>query len=124
MPHQNWAEPFNDDATRACDRHQCSLSEALRQFEAAKAKAAKEQRADYIAARDWFDSLKNTPDDPSYQEAKDAYEQSKAPASLSQARKVLAEAIRKADEELKVTLGEGGAEAPGDRQRRGCEQVR
>jgi hypothetical protein len=107
--HEGWAEPFQDDATVARSKHQTALGEAHRQFAAAREKAKSEQRADYVAARDAFDALKPTPDDPAYAETRDAYERSKVPASLSAARRALAEAIEAADLQLKLDLVRAGA---------------
>jgi hypothetical protein len=104
----NWAEPFQDDATRARDRHQTALVEAHATFKHAVAKAERERNADYIAARDAFDAVKSDPDTEGYKETRDAFDRAKAPASLSQARRALAKAIEAADLQLKLDLVTAG----------------
>jgi hypothetical protein len=108
MHAENWAEPFRDDATVARSKHQTAICKAHRLFEVARAKAKSEQRADYLAARDAWDAVKSDPDTEGYKETLDAYERSKAPASLSAARKQLAEAIDAADLQLKIDLVAAG----------------
>jgi hypothetical protein len=102
------AEPFNDDATRARDRHQTAIVEAHATFKQAVAKTQRQRNADYIAARDAFDAVKSHPDTEGYKETLAAYEQSKAPVSLSHARRAMAKAIEAADLQLKLDLVRAG----------------
>ena len=105
---QNWAAPFNEDVTAAKGRHQQAIAEAHDAFKQACAAAQEQRNADYRAARDWFDSLKSAPQDPAYNEARNAFQRSKSPASLAAARKALAEAIHKADDDYKAALVRAG----------------
>jgi hypothetical protein len=110
MHAQNWKAPFDEEVTRARDKHQHALSEAHRQFAAAKEKAKSDQRADYLAARDAFDALKPTPDAEGYETARQAFQGAKLPADHTQARAELDRAIRAADEAYHAEVARLGAE--------------
>ena len=48
--------------------------------------------------------MKSFPDTEGYKETRKAFDRAKEPTSLSQARKALADAVRRADEQYKIYL--------------------
>jgi hypothetical protein len=109
MHAHNWATPFNEARAAAEGRRQQAICEAHGAFQEAKAEAEDRRNLDYAAARDAFDALKPFPRDPAYAETRDAFQRSKAPASLTCARKALAQAIERADLQFKADLVAAGA---------------
>jgi hypothetical protein len=104
MHAHNWATPFNEARAEAEGRRQSAIADADDAFRAAKAEAERLRNADYLAARDAWDALKSYPHDPAYAETRDAFQRAKAPASLACARRALAEAINKADQDYRAAL--------------------
>jgi hypothetical protein len=106
--HQNWAEPYNEAVALAKAQHQNAIAAAHDEFKKAAEEAKRIQHLDYLAARDAFDVVKSDEDHPALREAYDAFQRAKAPASLSKARRELADAIRKADQDYKLALVAAG----------------
>jgi hypothetical protein len=109
MHAQNWKAPFDEEVTRAKGRHQQAIADADDTFRKTVAEAERQRNADYIAARDWFDSVKSDPDHPDLAEARDAFDRAKEPASLAPARRALAQAIEKADRDFHTEVARIGA---------------
>jgi hypothetical protein len=101
---------FINARTEAEGRRQQAIADADDAFRAARAEAERLRNADYLAARDAWDALKSFPNDPAYAETRDAFQRSKAPASLACARRQLAEAITKADQDYRAALVRLGQE--------------
>ena len=54
--------------------------------------------------RDAWDAVKSNPDHPRHDQAREAFQKAKQAASFTAARRALAEAIRKADDDLKAEV--------------------
>src|SRR5439155_23402934 len=99
MHAQNWKQPFDEDVAKAKDRHQNAIFEAHEEFKKAEAEAWQQRNADYRAAEDAWNALKSLPECTKVAEARNAFQRAKEPALLAPARKALAEAIKKADDD-------------------------
>jgi len=108
MHAQDWKQGFDEDVAKAKDRHQQAIAEAHDAFKKAEAESWKQRDAAYRAAEDAFNALKSLSDCPELREASEAFDRAKEPASLSEARKALAEAIERADHAYKAALVTAG----------------
>jgi hypothetical protein len=100
----NSTADFIEARTDAQGRHQTAICEAHTKFKQAEAEAWRIRNLDYQAAKDQWDAVKSYPNHPDHSEMRDAFQRSKAPASLANARRQLAEAINRADQDYKAAL--------------------
>jgi len=81
--HQNWAEPFNEARSNAMARRQQAVDQAHRVLHRAMAREIDRHRQRYEEAREAFDAVKDNPNHPSHNEAREAFEVLRGPGPLS-----------------------------------------
>jgi hypothetical protein len=106
----NSATAFIEARTEAEGRRQQSIVDAHTEFKRAEAEAWRVRNLDYQAAKDQWDAVKSDPNHPDMHGLREAFQRSKQPASLAPARKALAEAINRADQDYKAALIRIGAQ--------------